>query len=548
MKSRADNMNRLQSILSRRSTGILFTLNSIVAINCWQLIQPGFDYDNTYSIAAAKSLSEGHGYSIKMASPDDLSKSSYQPINLFPPGYSLLLVVIQKLFNTPWIVSMYILNAIGLTGLVLLFRKLLFQLDFPAWIVHPAVLYFGFINQAFHNSNNTDLFALVFYLLGLSVMLEGVKSGINTKLKMVLAALAFGFTAYLKYLYIPLSVVPFLSLFIYGYGVKEKQLQSAAGKGFVVLTLMLISLMAFLYSISGQAMYMNPSATGFFPRQLIWLAPVIPASFLNFAFLFIQVENLTHIDFPRLMRFLSVINIGCIMILGYMVFRLYQAGRFKGKNFRTFYAIHALLFTITLFGLLSILTLIKSAHYLNIYAFWVYNMELRYYVVFSVLIIQFALFLILKSRASLKHTPKIFFYSLILFIFVEETVHGAYYCFKQMVVTKNYGFRQLNNRPYFSVMAMTKSASAGKENSIFCSNSRDFANLCSLDVITVYYDIEKLNNTILCSKPMRLIILINTRLPGNSVPILVNKGIKPYGTVKKNIYYYILDIPKSLAD
>jgi hypothetical protein len=163
-------MNRFQIFLSRRSTGILFTIISIFASNCWQQILPNFDVDNSFCIAAAKNISEGHGYSIEMADAGDLSKSYFQPLNKWPPGHSWLLYLIHKLLLTDWVHTTYVLNALSLTILVLLFRKLLFQLEFPSWIIHCAILFFGFFEYTFHFSNNTDLLALVFYLAGLSVL------------------------------------------------------------------------------------------------------------------------------------------------------------------------------------------------------------------------------------------------------------------------------------------------------------------------------------------------------------------------------------------
>jgi hypothetical protein len=538
-------MSRLKSVLSHRLIDIILTLISIMAINCWQLILPGFDYDNSYSIAAAKSLSEGHNYTIKMASPEDLSKSFYQPVNQFPPGYSLLLVLIHIVFSTTWIVSFYILNAFGLTGLVLLFRKLLFQLDLPAWILHITVLYFGFSNHAFHDSNNTDLFALFFYLLGLCLLLDCVKSGKMPVLKIALAAVALGFTAFLKYLYIPLSILPFISLFVYGYLGKQKFIQTAAIRGFVMIILMLSCLLLFLFFISGSVVYINPSATGFYPHQLLWLAPVVPSSYLNLVFINVQLGNLTHVSFPKMMEIWSVINVLCLISLIYCAWRFYRVGKFDAKNFKTFYAIHAVIFSIVLFGLLSALTVFKNAHYASIFRLWVYNMEMRYYAVFSVLIVQFTVFLTMHLNKSKKSNLKVIFYVLVISIFVEEVVHGSYYCLKQLVVMKEYGSNQLNNRIYFRVMEMAKSETVGRGDVIFCSNSRDFANLCSLSGVPLFYDIGNLKSSLPCSKPVKLIILVNTKSPGYSVPLLNNSMIKPDSVFKKNIFYFIVDIPKS---
>ncbi|HEX3767193.1 MAG TPA: hypothetical protein VHT72_02410, partial [Puia sp.] len=74
-------MRRIQIVLSGRGTGILFTLISVIAINAWQQVIGNFDYDNSFTIAAAKNISEGHGYSIQTASSEDLSQFYYDPLN-----------------------------------------------------------------------------------------------------------------------------------------------------------------------------------------------------------------------------------------------------------------------------------------------------------------------------------------------------------------------------------------------------------------------------------------------------------------------------------
>src|SRR5664279_3512448 len=311
-------MRRIQIFLSRRDNGFLFTLISIIAINSWQLLLPGFEYDNSFCLAAAKNLSEGHGYSIKIADTADFSKFHYEPFNKFPPGYSWLLVLIHKLLNADWIHTVYILNALGLTAVVLIFRKILFQLQYPAWIIHLSILYFGFLHHAFLSYNNADIFGLVFYLLGLSFLLAGIKSEINLQRNIFLAIISFVLAVCQKYLYFPLSFVPVLATFIFGYWSKKKAIQSAAIKGFFVLTMILCSLLLAQYFQSGQALYINPSKAGFYPDQLVRLAPIIPATFLNFDFLNMQASKYIHVSYPALGIFWSVLNIGCICWLGYI--------------------------------------------------------------------------------------------------------------------------------------------------------------------------------------------------------------------------------------
>src|SRR5579862_2305503 len=138
-------MIQLRNILALRQIGFVCTVFSIVAINGIQLSIPNLGWDNSFSIAAAKNISERHGFTIKMASAQDISKTYYEPLVKWPPGYSILLVLVHAIGLSDWIGSAFLLNAAGLVLLVLLFKKMLVQLEYPLWIIHPAVLYFGFI-------------------------------------------------------------------------------------------------------------------------------------------------------------------------------------------------------------------------------------------------------------------------------------------------------------------------------------------------------------------------------------------------------------------
>jgi hypothetical protein len=530
--------------LSRRLTGFLFTLISIIAINSWQLLLPGFEYDNSFCLAAAKNLSEGHGYSIKMADTADFSKFHYEPFNKFPPGYSWLLVLIHKILNTDWIRTVYILNALGLTALVLIFRKILFQLEYPPWIIHLSVLYFGFLHHAFLSYNNADIFGLVFYLLGLSFLLGGIKSGINQERNIFLSVIFFVLAVCQKYLYIPLSFVPVLATFIFGYRSKEKAIQRTAIKSFFVLSLILFSLLIIQYIHSGQAFYINPSQSGFYPDQLIRLAPIIPATFLNFDFLNMQAGLYTHVSYPALRIFWSVVNIGCICWLAYICIKHLKYKKLQSGSFRSFYAILVFLFTIVLFGYLSLLTVIKSKHYPMLSGVWVYAEEMRYFAVFSVFLIQFAIFLILNP-GFFSVSGKMIFNCFMIFILVEEVSHGAYYCLKQILIKKDYGICQREDLKYFKLLELTKRTFAINKNLVVCSNAAEFVNMCSLAGVYGLYDIERLKAPIPTTSDMTLIIIVHQKIPNSFVPLVVTESLKPQW-ISEEICYYMVKASKSL--
>jgi hypothetical protein len=537
-------MTRIQIVLSKRVTGFLFTLVSVIAINSWQQLLRNFDNDNAFSMAAAKNLSEAHGYTIKTASAQDLSKVYYDPVNRWPPGYSWLLVIAHWIFKTDWIHSSYILNAIGLTLLVLIFRKMLIQLEYPAWIVNVSVLYFGFLLQPFHYSYYADIFGLLFFLFGLSILLNAVKTDQHIGLISILSAFFLGFSAYMKYLYIPLCFLPVVSLFIYGYSSNRKDIQSAAIKGFTFLLLIIGLLLVFQFVNSGQSIYINPSKTGFFPEQLLGMAAVIPSGLINMLFLNMQLSIILHTSYHNLSVFWQIINICCIVWLTYITYKLFRSRIFRIRDYRSFYAIQACMFTIVLFSYLIVLTVIKDKHYKDTFFEWVYVQELRYYSVFIVFILQFVILLFLKQEYFFNKTGKLIFWSVIAFTLTIEITHGTYYCIKKIAIEKKYGVRVDADQFLFKSMDITKKELGKGKNLVICSNNYTIANMCSLENVPVFYDLDRLNKRISTSQQIRLLIAVDTTVPGISVPLLRDPLVKP-DLIFKNVSYYIVDLPKT---
>jgi hypothetical protein len=537
-------MTRIKTVLSKRGTGVLFTLISILAINTWQQVLGNFDYDNSFTIAAAKNISDGHGYSIQTASAEDLSNFYYDPLNRWPPGYSWLLVVAHLVFNTDWIHTSYILNAIGLTLLVLVFRKMLFLLEYPEWIVNVAVLYYGFLFHPFHFSYFSDIFGLLFFLLGLLTIIKGIKSVQHIVIFSVLSAFLLEASAYMKYLYIPLSLVPSISLFIYGYSLKRRDLKSAAVKGFLFLCLMIGSLLLFQFHNSGQTIYINPSKTGFYLNQIFWLAPVIPLSILNLTFINVQLNHILNIPFENLNVFWKLINLFCIVWLTYISCKFIRLGIFRSRSFKSFYAIHACIFSIVLFTILIVLSVIKNKHYTDTFFEWVYGQELRYYSVFVVLILQFLIFFFLKQYYFFNRAIQLTFCSVIGFIVLIDLAHGTYFCVKKVFIEKEYGMAIGSDQYIFKSMELTRSAKTENKNLIICSNNYAIANMCSLEDVPIFCDLGKLQKRLHNSIPVRLLIAADTTVPGISVPLLQDSIVKP-DLVFRNVSYYIVDLPKT---
>jgi hypothetical protein len=372
-----------------------------------------------------------------LASNQDISKIYYDPLNKWPPGYSLLLVLAHAIGSPDWIQAAFLLNAFGLTLLVLLLRKVLLQLEYPLWIIHPAILNFGFIFHFFLGIYFTDIFALLLFVTGCSFLLQYAKGEQKTFYLVVLSAFFFAFSAWQKYLYFGLAFIPFISFFFFGWKRSIKKIQVASAMGLCGTGLLIASLIYFQWRNSGYALYIKPSSrTGFFPLQLIGLAPVVPGSFLNLDFIIMQVSKYMPITYQSLYMLWSVFNFFCLCFLVHISWPIIKSPDYFKKGFLNFYTRMSLWVSLYIFIFLSVLTIHYNSHYEDMMNTWVFVGIPRYFAPFCFLIFQFFVFLFLKPGLFPNKITFYLFRILMVCIVLEEISHGTYFIIKQVFVKK----------------------------------------------------------------------------------------------------------------
>jgi hypothetical protein len=535
-------MNKVQKVLSGQLVSILCTLFAILTINAMQQVINNFGWDNSFSIAAAKSIADGHGYSLRVVSPNDLSKVLYEPLNKWPPGYSVLLLIIHAVFRTDWIHSFFILNAIGLTFLVLVFRKMLSQLDYPVWVINIAVFYFGFINHSFYSCYFTDIFALLFFMTGCSLLLQFAKTGRNLTLLVFSATMMFAFSAYLRYLYMGIAFIPLVFLFYYGYTIKKVFIWKASAAAFLLLGILVGALILFQYLNSGAPVYLNPTKKGFFPEQLLSLGPVVPASFMSVYFVNLQISRFTPIPLGFLYNLTSVLNLAALIWMGYAALLI-----LKRKNvfqhFYGFYAILVLCVGSSLFLFLGILTVIYSkVHPSSID--WVYFKEVRYFAPLMIMILQFLIFIWINPGVFLGKKASTIFRIVIICIMAGEITHNLHFMIRQFFISKEYGMNRPDQEPDLYPYSMVKEISK-RNKVVVCSYPPDVANFCSLVGAGSLYDISLLKKPLLTSEPIVLItVLIDSRNELYGHDLLKDNHKLVYQNA--GFFYYIKNIPKTI--
>ncbi len=504
-------MTQVKIFFSNRLVGISCTLLAITAINCIQLTIANLSWDNSFSIAAAKNFSEGHGFSIKLASTQDISNVYYEPVVKWPPGYSGLLVFIHSISSPDWIRAAFLLNAIGLTLLVLVLRKILLQLEYPLWIVHPAILYFGFIFHFFIGIYFTDIFALLFFMTGCSLLLKYVKREQKAFYLVVLSAFFFAFSAWQKYSYFGLAFIPFLSFYYFEWKRNKKIIQAVPATGICITGCLISLIIYFLLRNSGHALYIKPSSsTGFFPFQLLGLAPVVPGSFVNLDFINMQVSNHTSINYQKMSIAWSVINFLCLLFLARISWPIIKNANYFKNGFQNFYTRMSLWVSIYLFVFLSVLTVHYNSHYSDMMNPWVFVGIPRYFAPFCFLIFQFFVFLFLRPALF---PGKISFYLFRLFmvcIMIEEISHGTYFIIKQILVKKEYGLQRPADQSELRSYRFVKDELAKKNAIVVCAGIPEISNFSSLLGISSIMDPSVFQKPIQSSKEVLIITTLDS--------------------------------------
>ena len=491
------------------AVSIFILLIAICSINAWQLVLPNFSYDNSYSIAAAKNIYDGKGYSITRISLQDLSHTDYEPLNKWPPGYSWLLVMIKKLTRTDWITSCYILNAIGATLLILALRKIVLLLNMPAWIVNVYLLFAGAVPYPFLSCWFSDLLAAAFFMWALAFLLQMIVKNKNSFICSIASGILLGYCTWLKYLYLPVCPIPLIILMIYAFK-SDRQLLRPLFCGSLVLFVSVVFLLRFQQQHSGAAFYINPTGRGFFPESLLHFGPLIPGSMLDFGLFDFQVSTIFHIPYRNMIFIWKGLNILLLPGIIFLVLRFYQQYRIRAIRPIHIYVYLALAVSFTISVVLITLSLIQAPYTSRYTAYWTYVEELRYYAVVLLFIPQGILFLIVYRGDLLAQFRKPFL-ALVMVIVVIQIAHGFYYLPKQVFVKKDVGKNRISEQLDMLALNTANHLRNSGEHLIVCSNSHEIANIVSLAGLPVMYDYDSLNTGLASSKTVTLFVILNKR-------------------------------------
>ncbi len=487
----------LKNLLSARVTSVVITLVAVMGKAAQKFILFRLDDDKCFQIQAAKNLVAGHGISIHEVFADDLAKAYYTPLIKWPPGYSILEVPLYGLFNNDYFWGNIWLDVIAAAVFVLLARKIIRQLDVPLWLVNIYTFMVGFFLYDFIKFDSSDLVSLVFFLAAVLFTLQFFRSRHKLCYSVLVTFFLFS-CCLLRYMYIPVAfIIPFYFVFK-GYRDADKKLLRY-GAGIILSLALLTGIFLFIQHMqSGAVLYVNPSATGFYPDNLLRTYPFLFFTVLNLELPVTQVHRFTGIDYTIIGNAIMLIHL-CILLpsLYFFTRQIFykQQGEGTAQYFR--FAQIAFLSSLAVLGVLWLLSVLYApflTHSQTGYYLWTYVLEARYYAA-PVFLFQL-LFLLMLYRYRIKKRVRALFV-VTLSVCMFSSLHGAFFTIKSLAV-KGADFPQTRQMADLDSlrMLMRQFVSANKGKNIVCASDQPVLNnFASLwENIPALYDVSKLND------------------------------------------------------
>jgi hypothetical protein len=487
-----------------------FKLNVIVfivaaaALNTWQAVLPNFHYDNSFNLAAAKNVADGNGYTTRQVVATDLSKVFYEPMNKWPPGYSWLLVSVMSIGKVSEITAMYIVNAVMILFFLFGIYRILAALGFTARAINGFILFAGFFPYAFLGTWFADLAAVSFFTLAIGLILQAHATGKYLFVRGLAAAVLCSYCIFLKYLYLPVAILPLIVWGWYALRMRNRQQVKAALVGSAVVMGAAIVLLVYQSMHSGQPVYVNPTGRGFFPEHLLAVGPLIPASLIDQEFLAVQMGQLPGITYVSGKVLVRIVNYILLAGLFVWVYRWWRSNKQ-----RSLYAFIVLVVSAVIAAMLIYLGVTFGPYLSEFTPFWTYVEELRYYAI-VILFLQIWLFwyFVVCKPAD----PGILYKALriaVIAVVLVGSLHSAYYLVKQGAVKQEIFTNKLNEQVDIAALRAVEDLRKQYPTLVVCSNRPALANMVSLSGAPVLYDFNALNGTLQSSQPVMVVAILH---------------------------------------
>jgi hypothetical protein len=533
---------RLRHFLSTPVAQATCFIAAILGKMAMTMIYARTESDEMAQALMSKNFNEGQGFTINLADLNDLSQVQHVPFPGWPPGYSWMMSLLLRLCNNNPQLADYIIQCAFIVLFVVYLRKLLLLLQFPLWCISLFLLFQGFFIYTYHEyptdfASLTLMLAVTYYLVKITTF-----SG-NQRLNVAMLSFFVTAAAFTRYQYIPVCLALLIALTVFGLLKRKPLWIRSGGIALGVFIVVTGSLLLYQHIYSGSAYYLSPAGKGFYPENLLYVAPFGWEIFLQLHFYCTQLSLLFDNAYGFWMHLTSLLNYLLIVVLLMYYGRYLYQKRLQLQSTVEAYMVFGGIAALGSVALLVLLSVTRSRHVGPPHFKWTYVMELRYYL-YAILFAQIAIWRAMFVSGAVRTSARAkWLIGALMTIVMVETSHGVYHIVKQLTPV-NSQLTQLitrDNEPN-SQIAMQFLQAANNETPdkkvVVASFEKKFGFVAGWYGFSALFTPTILNETIPPStRPVTLLVVLNKKELFLMTPFLQRAGVMKIAETTDHCFY-----------
>ncbi|MBL0270646.1 MAG: hypothetical protein KAX45_01690 [Chitinophagaceae bacterium] len=497
-------------------------------------------FDTSFQVIATQNFASGHGISTAIARVADLGEPVYLPLVNWPPGYSVLLTPFYLLCGKEYLPACMILEMLSAISIILLCRKILWQLGTTIAVINLFTLLTAFFIYYFYYTGSTDSIGVAFFLGSITLLLSALKQKKYPITAVLASAICLLGAASMKYLFFPVVFVIPVFAFIYGWQNQEAGIRRGATVLFALVAVGIGGLYLYQKSISGAGTYISASGRGFFPEHLLRLHPLIPCSFITPN----TIRKLPPAGASTVMNLFRIIHIILLLSLTVIAIRSFFRKGLKAASIQRTFIFLSLALALAISLVLGVLSLLVDKELIPPDLWWTYVEDARYYGLADILVqlVIFMAFSFYKNQFSGGIRLAI---AVLPFLLLPEAARGMVFTFRRVIGFGKEDYYWKTERVFFNYakevvkkkMAVTGSAQTVVTGSLYYANYRSalYMNAPVLEKPDWLIQPQLFRS----SKPVILLAIIGAEQQKDYQPFIDHPGTELGGQLN-GFYFYTL--------
>jgi hypothetical protein len=418
----------IRKIITTLSTPAASIAIIVIAVAARIFLQIHFlntDNDKSFQLQAAKNFIEGNGVTLNRIGNDDLSIATYEPLTMWPPGYSIAVSPFAFISKNNLVLASILLDIITCIAFVLIARRLFQLFNLPPWYLNIYTLLTGFFLYKYCTASSSDFLTLTIFLIALYSGLMYFQANRLSFWQAFLFCVLLSFCPALRYQYLGITMaIPFCFLLI-GW-LNKDNLQIRKGAISVIITFLLTVIMIIVqYRNSGNSVYLPKGEIAITINKLIELHPFLFSSVINLDVLTPAINHITGISVQSIYFILAALHLMLLLFLVAITIRLLFKKRMLDYISTNRYLFTAAVTSIVSAGTIIILSVFYLPYTDGVKGVWTYIMEPRYFAIPVFFTQQAVFYFAYKYRNYLQK-----YFVLLVSICLLTLLHDIYYTIK----------------------------------------------------------------------------------------------------------------------